>query len=86
MQSYFRLKVSRNFNPIRMNPYFVAYVVQPDNGFAGHSQGKFSALASVANILPNSSFVDIVFYRGLTMLHTVESDEQGHINLNSWWA
>ena len=84
MQSYFRLKVSRNFNPIHMNPYFVTYVVQPDDGFAGHSLGEFSALTSVADILPNSSLVDIVFYRGLTMLHAVKCDEQGHIN--SWWA
>jgi len=28
--------------------------------------GEFSALAYVANILPNSSLVDVVFYRGLT--------------------
>jgi hypothetical protein len=34
--------------------------------FAGHSLGEFSALASVAHILPNSSLVDVVFYRGLT--------------------
>jgi malonyl CoA-acyl carrier protein transacylase len=27
-------------------------------------------------ILPNSSLVDIVFYRGLTMQHAVERDEQ----------
>ena len=84
MQFYFRLKVSRNFNPIRMNPDFVTYVVQPDDSFAGHSLGEFSALASVADILPNSSLVDIVFYRSLTMLHAVKCDKQGHIN--SWWA
>jgi fatty acid synthase subunit beta len=34
--------------------------VQPDAGFAGHSLGEYSALASVADILPNSSFVDVV--------------------------
>jgi malonyl CoA-acyl carrier protein transacylase len=35
--------------------------VQPDAAFAGHSLGEFSALASVADILPNSSLVDVVF-------------------------
>ena len=34
--------------------------------------GEFSALAAVADILPNSSLVDIVFYHGLTMQHAVE--------------
>jgi malonyl CoA-acyl carrier protein transacylase len=55
-------------------------LVQPDAAFAGHSLGEFSALASVADILPNSSLVDIVFYRGLTMQHAVERDEQGRSN------
>jgi malonyl CoA-acyl carrier protein transacylase len=41
--------------------------VQPDAAFAGHLLGEFSTLASVADILPNSSLVDVVFYRGLTM-------------------
>ncbi len=50
--------------------------VQPDAAFAGHSLGEFSALASVADILPNSSLVDVVFYRGLTMQRAVERDEQ----------
>ena len=52
-------------------------LVQPDAGFAGC---EFSALASVADILPNSSLVDIVFYRGLTMQHAVDRDEQGCSN------
>lgn len=55
-------------------------LVQPDAAFAGHSLGEFSALAAVADILPNSSLVDIVFYRGLTMQHAVERDEQGRSN------
>ena len=50
--------------------------VQPDAAFAGHSLGDFSALASVADILPNSYLVDVVFYRGLTMPRAVERDEQ----------
>ena len=48
--------------------------------FAGHSLGEFSALAAVADILPISSPVDIVFYRGLTMRHAVKCDEQGRSN------
>jgi fatty acid synthase subunit alpha, fungi type len=55
-------------------------LVQPGAAFAGHSLGEFSALAAVADILPNSSLVDIVFYRGLTMQHAVERDEQGRSN------
>jgi malonyl CoA-acyl carrier protein transacylase len=54
--------------------------VQPDAAFAGHSLGEFSALASVADILPNSSLVDVVFYRGLTMQRAVERDEQSRSN------
>jgi fatty acid synthase subunit alpha, fungi type len=38
--------------------------------------GEFSALASVADILLNSSLVDVVFYRGLTLQRAVERDEQ----------
>jgi fatty acid synthase subunit alpha len=55
-------------------------LVQPGAAFAGHSLCELSALASVADILPNSSLVVIVFYRGLTMQHTVERDEQGCSN------
>jgi malonyl CoA-acyl carrier protein transacylase len=54
-------------------------LVQPDAAFAGHSLGD-SALAFVANILPNSSLINIVFYRDLTMQHAVERDEQGCSN------
>ena len=55
-------------------------LVQLGAAFAGHSLGELSALASVADILPNSSLVVIVFYRGLTMQHTVEHDRQDHLN------
>ena len=54
--------------------------VQPDACFAGHSLGEFSALASVADILPNSSLVDGMCYRGLTMQRAVERDEQSRSN------
>ena len=59
--------------------------VQPDAAFAGHSHGcptfaghlhGFPTFASITDILPNSSLVDVVFYRGLTMQHAVERDEQ----------
>ena len=55
-------------------------MVQLDAAFASHSLGEFSALTAVADILPNSSLIDIVFYYSLTMQHTVEHDEQGHSN------
>jgi len=47
-------------------------IIQPDAAFAGHSLGEFSALASVADIMPNSYLGDVVFYRGLTMQRAVE--------------
>ena len=36
-------------------------LVQPDAGFAGYSLGELFALASVADIMPNSSLVGIMF-------------------------
>jgi len=54
--------------------------VRPDVAFAGHLLGEFSTLASIADILPNSSLVDVVFYRGLTMQRAVERDEQSRLN------
>jgi len=35
--------------------------------FAGHSLSEYSALASISDILPVSSLVNIVFYQGITM-------------------
>ena len=42
--------------------------------FASHSLGEYSALASVASILPISSLVEVVFYRGITMQCAAERD------------
>jgi fatty acid synthase subunit alpha len=41
-------------------------LVQPDAAFAGHLLGGFSALVAVANILPDSSLVDIVFIAAIS--------------------
>ncbi|KAF8271214.1 fatty acid synthase [Lactarius quietus] len=41
---------------------------------------RILCLASVADILPNSSLVDVVFYRGLTMQRAVERDELSRSN------
>ncbi|KAH9966861.1 hypothetical protein BC827DRAFT_1264771 [Russula dissimulans] len=54
--------------------------VQLTAAFAIHSSSEFSALASVANILPNYSLVDVVFYRALTMQRAVERVEQSRLN------
>ncbi|GAA5926751.1 trifunctional fatty acid synthase subunit FAS2 [Sporobolomyces koalae] len=51
-------------------------LVQPSCAFAGHSLGEYSALASIADILPISALVDVVFYRGITMQRAVERDSQ----------
>ncbi|CAL1716945.1 unnamed protein product [Somion occarium] len=54
--------------------------VQKDSAFAGHSLGEYSALASIADVLPISSLVDVVFYRGITMQRAVERDAQNRSN------
>ncbi|POW22592.1 hypothetical protein PSHT_01075 [Puccinia striiformis] len=51
-------------------------LVQEGAPFAGHSLGVYSALASIAGVLPIPSLVDVVFFRGITMQHAVEQDEQ----------
>lgn len=55
-------------------------LVQNDCAFAGHSLGEYSALASIADVLPISALVDVVFYRGITMQRAVERDEQNRSN------
>ena len=54
---------------------FLKYAV-----FAGHSLGERPALASVAGVLPISSLVDVVFYRGITMQRAVERDSANRSN------
>ncbi|KAG8694164.1 3-oxoacyl-[acyl-carrier-protein] synthase, partial [Ceratobasidium sp. 395] len=55
-------------------------LVQRDCAFAGHSLGEYSALASIADVLPVSALVDVVFYRGITMQRAVERDAHNRSN------
>lgn len=55
-------------------------LVPSDVMFAGHSLGEYSALSSLANVMPIESLVDVVFYRGMTMQVAVPRDEQGRSN------
>jgi len=55
-------------------------LIQRDSSFAGHSLGEYSALASIAEVMPIESLVSVVFYRGLTMQVAVERDEKGRSN------
>ena len=55
-------------------------LVQDESGFAGRSLEEYSALASIADVLPISALVDVVFYRGITMQRAVERDEQNRSN------
>ena len=55
-------------------------LIAPGAPFAGHSLGEYSALASIADVLPISSLVDVVFYRGITMQRAVERDAQNRSN------
>jgi fatty acid synthase subunit alpha len=48
--------------------------IQKNAVFAGHSLGEYSALASVAGVLPISSLVDVVSYRDFTMKRAAERD------------
>jgi fatty acid synthase subunit alpha len=54
--------------------------VQNDFTFAGHSLGEYSALAFIVDVLPISSLVDVVFYRGITMQRAVERDSANRLN------
>jgi fatty acid synthase subunit alpha len=54
--------------------------VQKDCAFAGHSLGEYSALASIADVLPISSLVDVVFYHGIAMQLAVERDSENRSN------
>ncbi|KAI1460005.1 fatty acid synthase beta subunit [Annulohypoxylon moriforme] len=55
-------------------------VIQKDSIFAGHSLGEYSALASIAKVMPVETLVSVVFYRGLCMQVAVERDEAGRSN------
>lgn len=48
--------------------------------FAGHSLGEYSALSSLADVMPIESLVDVVFYRGMTMQVAVPRDSLGRSN------
>ena len=54
--------------------------VQNNAIFTGHSVGEYSAIAPVAGVLPVSSPVDVVFYRGITMQCTVGRDSASDSN------
>ncbi|KAI0243885.1 fatty acid synthase alpha subunit Lsd1, partial [Massospora cicadina] len=55
-------------------------LVQRNCPFAGHSLGEYSALASLGDVIPIESMVDLVFYRGMTMQSAVQRDEAGRSN------
>lgn len=55
-------------------------LIQSNCAFAGHSLGEYSALASVGDVLPIESLVDVVFYRGMTMQSAVKRDSEGRSN------
>ena len=55
-------------------------LIQEGCGFAGHSLGEYSALASIADVLAIPALVDVVFYRGITMQRAVERDSQNRSN------
>jgi hypothetical protein len=57
-------------------------LVQPKAPFGGHSLGEYAALASVADVLPISALIEVVFYRGLTMNRAVKRDEGGRSNFS----
>ncbi len=55
-------------------------VIQSTGVFAGHSLGEYSALATIAQIMPIETLVSVVFYRGLCMQVAVERNEAGRSN------
>ncbi|KAI1089803.1 fatty acid synthase beta subunit [Rostrohypoxylon terebratum] len=52
-------------------------VIQKESVFAGHSLGEYSALASIAKVMPVETLVSVVFYRGLCMQVAVKRDDTG---------
>ena len=50
--------------------------------FAGHSLGEYSALGSLAGIMPMESMISLVFYRGLTMQTTMKRNKQGRTDFS----
>ncbi|KAF9508762.1 hypothetical protein BS47DRAFT_1365687 [Hydnum rufescens UP504] len=55
-------------------------LVQPNCTFTGHSLGEYSALASIADVLPVSSLIDVMFYHGITMQCAMERDAHNRSN------
>ena len=55
-------------------------LVPAESMFAGHSLGEYSALSSLADVMPIESLVDVVFYRGMTMQVAVPRDSLGRSN------
>lgn len=52
-------------------------LVSPESLYAGHSLGEYSALCSVAEVMPLEALMSVVFYRGLTMQNAVTRDMEG---------
>ena len=55
-------------------------LISTESNFAGHSLGEYSALATIAGIMPIERLLSTVFYRGLTMQLAVERDATGRSN------
>jgi fatty acid synthase subunit alpha, fungi type/fatty acid synthase subunit beta, fungi type len=55
-------------------------LVQPNCAFTSHSLGEYSTLASIGDVLPVSSLVDVVFYCGIAMQRAVERDAHNRPN------
>ena len=50
------------------------------NPFAGHSLGEYAAILAIGEVLQLEKLIDIVFFRGLTMQHSVIRDFQNRSN------
>ncbi|KAJ3555893.1 hypothetical protein NM688_g2329 [Phlebia brevispora] len=53
--------------------------VQKDPAFVSYPFGEYSALASIVGVLPISSLVDVIFYRGITTQRTVDADKYAQL-------
>ncbi|KAI0079193.1 hypothetical protein K474DRAFT_1673584 [Panus rudis PR-1116 ss-1] len=74
------LLLCRQSPPCMLPSERLAFCHTKDSALAGHSFGEYSALISIADVLPLSSFVGVMFYREITEQPVVGRDLRNLFN------